>query len=93
MQIVGGGDMPRSRKNYFPRCSLTLVDQERPDNFWFQINILCPMTMVLQWNNSRDVLILAAKNSNKFRFQKNILSAMTVIRVKYSEHNFHFANF
>ena len=51
------------------------------------------MTMVLQWNNSRDVLILAAKNSNKFRFQKNILSAMTMIRVKCSEHNFHFAIF
>ena len=31
VQIVGGGDMPRSRQNYFPRCSLTLVDQEIPE--------------------------------------------------------------
>ena len=98
--------MPRSRQNYISRSSLTLVDQERPEvaqtwtlvaensnNFWFQINILSPMTMVLQWNNSRDVLILAAKNLNKFRFQTNIWSAMTMVRVKCSEHNYHIARF
>ena len=40
-----------------------------------------------------DVLILAAKNLNKFRFQTNIWSAMTMVRVKCSEHNFHIASF
>ena len=38
-------------------------------------------------------LILAAKNLNEFRFQTNILSAMTMVTVKCSEHNFHFAIF
>ena len=31
VQIVGGGDMPRSRQYYFPRSSLILVDQEIPE--------------------------------------------------------------
>ena len=39
------------------------------------------------------LLILAAKNLNKFRFQTNIWSAMTMVRVKCSEHNFHIASF
>ena len=46
-----------------------------------------------QWSGSSDVLILAAKNLNKFRFQTNIWSAMTMVRVKCSEHNFHIASF
>ena len=44
-------------------------------------------------SRAADVLILAAKNLNKFRFQTNIWSAMTMVRVKCSEHNFHFASF
>ena len=34
------------------------------------------------------LLILAAKNLDYFRFQKNILSAMTMMRVMCSEYNF-----
>ena len=44
-------------------------------------------------SRAADVLILAAKNLNKFRFQTNIWSAMTMVRVKCSEHNFHIASF
>ena len=49
--------------------------------------------MALKKDKDADVLILAAKNLNKFRFQTNIWSAMTMVRVKCSEHNFHIASF
>ena len=39
------------------------------------------------------MLILAAKNLDNFRFQKNILSAMTIMRVMCSEYNFQVESF